>query len=253
MSNRYKEELPPDITEREMRDDMLANQTIFRAMPVIGGGVAVAFMLESIIATGHVLLGVLTAAACFVGGFLAFGLTALLVFYFRHFNVHPAAIYVFSALAPVFLSLLFMLAPSEDASDPDLTYEDGKASGYEAGYTVGYTNGQKSGYEEGNAAGYRAGMSSGYESGVAAGKKVGYDNGYEEAKLEYITPYLPTGTKIVHPEMQPIYYATPWGEHYHTKTCSYVTTPMPIRLINASRAGYTPCEHCLPSLSIQKP
>lgn len=42
VSNRYDEELPQDLTEREMREAMLSNQTMMRVMPFIGGGIAVA-------------------------------------------------------------------------------------------------------------------------------------------------------------------------------------------------------------------
>lgn len=110
MTNRYGEELLHDLTEREIRENLLSNQTMMRAMPFIGGGIAVAFRLYSVIGPGFGLGSLITAAMFFVAGFLAFALVELIVFFLRRLEVHPAAVYLTAALAPIILGILVTFA-----------------------------------------------------------------------------------------------------------------------------------------------
>lgn len=109
MSNRYKEELPADITEKEMRNDMLANQTTTKATFFIGGGIAVAFNKSVLLAATSVSGALVYAVALFIGGFLLCGFIKLLVIILRHLEVHPAVIYLTAALGPIAISFLTLL------------------------------------------------------------------------------------------------------------------------------------------------
>lgn len=110
MSNRYDEELPQDLTDREIRENLLSNQTMMRVMPFIGGGIAVAFRLYSVIGPGFGLGSLITAAMFFVAGFLAFALVELVVFVLRRLKVPAAAVYLTAALAPIILGILVTFA-----------------------------------------------------------------------------------------------------------------------------------------------
>ena len=108
--NRYKEELPSDITEREMYNHMLINQTVTKATPFIGGGIAVAFNKSALLSASSVSGALIYAVALFIGGFLLCGLIKYLVFSLRHLEVHPVFIYLTAALGPIAVSFITLLS-----------------------------------------------------------------------------------------------------------------------------------------------
>lgn len=108
--NRYKEELPSDITVNELNQGMLANQTITKATPFIGGGIAVAFNKSALLAASSVSGALIYAVALFIGGFLLCGLIKYLVFFLRHMEVHPVFIYLTAALGPIAVSFITLLS-----------------------------------------------------------------------------------------------------------------------------------------------
>lgn len=108
--NRYREELPPDTTTKELYQGMLANQTIGKATPFIGGGIAVAFNRSALLATPSISGALIYAVFLFIGGFLLSGFIKYLVFILRHSEVHPAIIYLTAALGPIAISFLTLLS-----------------------------------------------------------------------------------------------------------------------------------------------
>lgn len=142
-----------------------------------------------------------------------------------------------------------ILIPNATASAREASYSSGYDAGKATGLAVGKEDGYASGFSVGQEYGYEAGKEFGYESGFENGRYEGYDEGYGDAEVDYITTDYSFGLPIPYGEdgsSWRIFYATPWGEHFHREDCGYVTTPMPIRYANAVEAGFAPCEHCQP-------
>ena len=108
--NRYREELPHDITTKELYQGMLANQTMTKASTFIGGGIAVAFNRSALLSASSVSGALIYAAFLFIGGFLLFVLIKYLVFALRHLEAHPIFIYLTAALGPIVISFLTLLS-----------------------------------------------------------------------------------------------------------------------------------------------
>lgn len=108
MSNRYGEELPSDITEREMYNNMLIHQTVTKASFLLGGSLAVAFNLYDIFSSGFSFYELLAAVFYFAAGSVLFFSFYMAIFSLRHFEVHPLVIYLTAALGPIVLSLFLL-------------------------------------------------------------------------------------------------------------------------------------------------
>lgn len=108
--NRYREELPPDITTKELYQGMLSNQTMTKASPFIGGGIAVAFNSSALLSASSISGALMDAVFLFIGGFLLFAFIKYLVFSLRHLEAHPIFVYLTAALGPVAISFLFLLS-----------------------------------------------------------------------------------------------------------------------------------------------
>jgi len=92
------------------------------------------------------------------------------------------------------------------------TDSEGKAIGYNSGYTKGYSIGLAEGQVNGFNSGYTKGYSNGISEGKPSGYESGYTNGYKEGYKDGKSQVEPTEPDV--PEIEPI---TPPAEEYNSE------------------------------------